>query len=279
MGNSEIKIISKSSSEIFTAVMHNENNYLVSTENNWPRNTVILTRVRLGGKILSSVKTDCKDLHDVPDVQEKLAELMRTQHETAVNALRSEQAVAEKTLAEQMVKTKARNDMAEKTRKTIQPEEYINSVKTLLARKNYKNALNLLNDALEHHPRNSFLISYYGCLDAIVNKNFRSGIDMCNHAIRTLREALPFGNEIFYPVLFLNLGKAYLAAGKRKNGVEALYKGLRFDNDNREILKELKRIGIRKKTPLPFLSRSNPLNKYLGIMFCKKSSRKGSGHF
>jgi hypothetical protein len=60
------------------------------------------------------------------------------------------------------------------------------------------------------------------------------------------------------------MGKAYLAANKKKEAYDAFQKGLEIDKKNEDILYEIKKLGMRRKTPLPFLKRSNPLNKYIG---------------
>jgi hypothetical protein len=105
-------------------------------------------------------------------------------------------------------------------------------------------------------------------------------VDTCERAIGILKEKVPFGEDFFYPVLYLNLGRANLAAGRKKKALDAFNKGLTMDNENREILMELRRLGIRRKTAVPILERSNPINKYIGIvlktalssLFCKFSS-------
>jgi tetratricopeptide (TPR) repeat protein len=75
---------------------------------------------------------------------------------------------------------------------------------------------------------------------------------------------MPLGKEFFLPILYLNLGKAYLAANRKKDAYKSFKKGLEIDKKNEALFNELKGLGIRKKPPLPFLQRSNPLNRYLG---------------
>ncbi|MBI4688800.1 MAG: hypothetical protein HY754_00785 [Nitrospirae bacterium] len=80
---------------------------------------------------------------------------------------------------------------------------------------------------------------------------------------------MPFGEDFFSPVLYLNLGRANLAAGRKKKALDAFNKGLTMDNENREILMELRRLGIRRKAAVPLIERSNPINKYIGIVLNK----------
>ncbi|MGE5808925.1 MAG: hypothetical protein ACM32I_07360 [Nitrospirota bacterium] len=81
-----------------------------------------------------------------------------------------------------------------------------------------------------------------------------------------LKKSEDIDKEVLYPVFYLNLGRAYVAGGKRKEAIEAFQQGLKFDGGNRELWKDLRGLGERKKPPLPFLDRSNPINKYIGIM-------------
>ena len=87
-------------------------------------------------------------------------------------------------------------------------------------------------------------------------------------AIKDLTEQMPLGKEFFLPALYLNLGKACLAADKRKDAYESFKRGLEIDKNNEALFNELESLGIRRKQPLSFLSRSNPLNKYLGRLMC-----------
>ncbi len=126
-------------------------------------------------------------------------------------------------------------------------------------------------------PEDPLILSYYGCLQAIVDKKYRSGVDTCKKAITLLKKAETFGEELLYPVFYLNLGRAYVAAGKKKDAIESFNKGLEYDNSNRELLKELRSLGMRKKPLVPFLDRSNPINKYIGMILHMKEKKPAAG--
>jgi hypothetical protein len=81
-----------------------------------------------------------------------------------------------------------------------------------------------------------------------------------------LKKMKTFGEEVLYPVFYLNLGRACLAAQKKADAIDAFKQGLKYDNSNSELLKELRGMGVRKPAPVPFLDRSNPINKYLGMI-------------
>ena len=84
-----------------------------------------------------------------------------------------------------------------------------------------------------------------------------------NKAVALCRETLEA--EPHNPVLYLNLGKIYLMQGKTEEAIEVFRRGL-SQGANEQIIVELGRIGTRRPPPLAFLSRDNPLNKYLGII-------------
>ena len=238
-----IKITSKLGTEFDSEVTVGKEKYLVQTEDSGDKKPLIVTRVYLNGQILLTRKTDYTHLMDAPDKAGRMQELMRKQHHLAMS----------------MVK-------AGKFKETKTTSDYLEEVKDLLKSKNKRGALRLLTDALEKYPDDPFLLSYYGCLDAIANKNYTFGIDTCLVAIENLKKKVPFGEEFFYPIFYLNLGRAYLAAGKKKEALDAFRMGLATDAKNKELLWEVKKLGVRRALPVSFLKRSNPLNKYIGMI-------------
>ena len=82
------------------------------------------------------------------------------------------------------------------------------------------------------------------------------GISWCEESLRKEPE-----NAVHY----LNLGRIYLLMKKREEAIRNLREG-RKHGSNEEIADELHRLGIRSSPVLLFLKRSNPLNKYLGIL-------------
>lgn len=91
-----------------------------------------------------------------------------------------------------------------------------------------------------------------------------------NKAISFCKEAIE--KEPENPVLYLNLGRIYLFSNKKNEAIEIFREGLR-QGTNPQIVEELNRLGTRKPPVLPFLKRSNPLNKYLGIILKKLKIR------
>jgi len=146
----------------------------------------------------------------------------------------------------------------------ITAADYLRAVKSRLKSGNQKVAFELLQQAAIQFPNDPFILTYYGCLLAIVDKKYRSGVETCRKAIALLKKASTFGEEMLYPVFYLNLGRAYLAAGKKDDAISAFKKGLQFDSRSGELVKELRALGIRKPPPVPFLDRTNLINKYIG---------------
>ena len=161
---------------------------------------------------------------------------------------------------------------------TMTPVEYFLQVKTYLQKGKLRRAFQLLEAAMMYFPNEPILLSYYGCLLAIVDRKYSKGIATCQKAIEKLR-VKTFCDEVTgYSLCYYNLGKAYSTAGKRKESLDAFNRGLSYDPGNDDIQWELRRMRVRKrKPPIPFLDRSHPLNRYLGIALYKRKKKLYSG--
>jgi tetratricopeptide (TPR) repeat protein len=242
-----IKITSSRFSEFASNIVVDGVKYHIQTENLGPKKPIIITSAVKDGEMISTKKTDYSYLLGNTGLDKKLEELMHQEHLSVVNMLKAE---------------------TPKERKMV--SEYLNDVKSLLRANNLESALKALDKALTEHPFNALLLSYYGCLDAVVNKNFNHGVDLCKTAIEISKEEVEFDHEGFYPVFYLNLGRAYLAAGAKKDAAAVFKKGLDADPEDPDLLREIKRLGMRKKPVVPFLKRSNPINKYVGKLVQNK---------
>lgn len=102
--------------------------------------------------------------------------------------------------------------------------------------------------------------SYFALCIAVERGQIREAVKLCGHSVDL---------EPDNPAHYLNLGKIYLHAKRRKDALEALRagagKGLTL-HENEEIKRLLEHLGERKRPLFPFLSRSHVLNKYLGIL-------------
>ena len=157
----------------------------------------------------------------------------------------------------------------------LNPSEYIRQVRSHLNAGKPEKALAVLQQSMIHFPKMPVLLSYYGYLLVLVEKKYRMGIEICQKAIDTHKKEGPLDKEVLYPMFYCNLGRAYAAAGKRKEALEILKKGLVYEygSTTSEIKNELQRMGMRSRPlPFPFLDRAHPLNRYIGIVFYRKNS-------
>ncbi len=67
------------------------------------------------------------------------------------------------------------------------------------------------------------------------------------------------------PLVYLNMARLYLLAERKQDAVDMLRKGASINNTP-EIQQLLDSMGLRKKPVIPFLSRKNFLNKFLGLL-------------
>jgi tetratricopeptide (TPR) repeat protein len=106
-------------------------------------------------------------------------------------------------------------------------------------------------------PQGRYL-SYYGLCLARDGNQPREGAELCRQAIAL---------EFFNADLFWNYGRALLLSDRRKEAFAAFVRGLSVQKNHQEILRELGRMGWRKRPVLAFLPRANPINVALGKMF------------
>lgn len=238
----------KPQKELSTKINVNKKNYIVITEDLGLDKHIINTTVYSGGEIISTKKTDYRNILEKPELETEIIELMKRQHELSILYLKEEEKLERKSLP-----------------------DYLVEIKTLLQKKQYKRAIKLLNTALDLYPDEPLFLSYYGYLEAILNRNYKEGIDACQRAIKLIKEKIPYGYEIYFPGLYLNLGRCYLASGNKKYAFESFQRGLIFDSNNGDLLQEMKKLGTRRKPIVCFLPRSHPINKYIGKILYKLS--------
>jgi Flp pilus assembly protein TadD len=116
-------------------------------------------------------------------------------------------------------------------------------------------ALSHVQRALRLAPQNPFYLSYVGLLVAVVERRFADAESLCQDALSIRRN---------HPQLYLNLAEMYQTARRTRDAIDVLERGLASTGRDRRIRSALKRIGRRRLPVLPFLDRSNPLNRLLG---------------
>jgi hypothetical protein len=106
-------------------------------------------------------------------------------------------------------------------------------------------------------------LSAYALCRAELKGDFKNSVNLCHEAIK--KE--PKNAEHYF-----RQGRILLLAGRKKDAVWVLRMGLRHGR-HRGIIELLGSLGIRRPPPIRFLARSNPLNKYLGILLTRMNLR------
>ncbi|MRR06390.1 MAG: tetratricopeptide repeat protein [Deltaproteobacteria bacterium] len=119
-----------------------------------------------------------------------------------------------------------------------------------------------LEKALELHDDTGWH-SYVGLLIALERGEFAVAECLCRASIE---------HDEANPVHYLNLGKVYLAAGRKQEALATLRKGMELGGNER-ILALLSQLGTRTPPFFRSLKRSHPLNKFLGILLHRRELR------
>jgi len=124
-----------------------------------------------------------------------------------------------------------------------------------LARDETLSALSLFEKAKQKED-NPTLSSFLALCIAKERGQFRLAVTLCEKGK---------ARDPHNPIHYLNLGRIYLIAGKKDDAIRTFREGLQYEQ-YREIIDELERLGTRKPPLIASLRRSNPVNKYLGIV-------------
>jgi Flp pilus assembly protein TadD len=115
-------------------------------------------------------------------------------------------------------------------------------------------------------PRDPRFMSWYGLTLVLVEKNSNLGVSLVDQAIRVAGPG---------PELLLNSARVHLALNQRERAVRAVSRGLElWPQDPRLVLAQAT-MGTRSVPVLPFLSRNNPLNRFLGRLRHRWARRNG----
>lgn len=119
-------------------------------------------------------------------------------------------------------------------------------------------------EIVEFYERNVSALSWMGLALARAKGDIRTSENLC---IETIQKG------IFRADYYKNLAEAYILMENKSKTVQVLRKGLCIDKHSRQLVEALREFGTREKQALPFLSRSNPVNKYIGIAKFKLNTR------
>lgn len=118
-------------------------------------------------------------------------------------------------------------------------------------------AIFIFEEIIEKMGRNGHAYSLLGLSMARAKVEIKKAEKYCIEAIR-----MHPTRAIYYN----NLAELYMAAKKRDKAIMVLERGVKMCKNRRPILDKWQMMGKRKSPPLSFLSRSNPVNKYLGLL-------------
>jgi predicted Zn-dependent protease len=110
-------------------------------------------------------------------------------------------------------------------------------------------------------------LSFYGLCLGLESHRWKEAVDLCREAVNA---------ESYNPDLHLNLGRVLVAAGRRKEGWEALKRGIEVDEAHEGLRRALAAMGTRRRPALPFLPRGHALNKVLGKMASQDKARRAA---
>jgi tetratricopeptide (TPR) repeat protein len=136
------------------------------------------------------------------------------------------------------------------------PQELLRAGVYLLRRNEPREALRILERALKLDPQNPMTRSYLGLSMALSRSGTKQAVQYCEDAVK---------RGTFHAELYHNLGRVYLLAGDRRRARLAFLEGLKLDQDDPDLTRDLKNLGIRGMPPLSVVRRNHPWNKYLGM--------------
>ena len=131
-----------------------------------------------------------------------------------------------------------------------------------IVNRNYAAAL----EAVQQIPlsaRTPFVLSAHALCLAETKGSYKTAVNLCHEAIKKD----PKNPEHYY-----RQGRIFLLAGRRKDAIWVFRMGLRHGR-HKETVEMLAAMGLRRTPPISFLARSNPFNKYLGLLLAKLNLR------
>jgi predicted Zn-dependent protease len=108
-------------------------------------------------------------------------------------------------------------------------------------------------------------LSFYGLCLGLESHRWKEAVDLCKEAVQA---------ESYNPDLHLNLGRVLVAAGRRKEGWEALQRGVEVDEAHQGLRRALAAMGTRRRPAVPFLARGHAINRVLGKMAHQDEKKK-----
>jgi Flp pilus assembly protein TadD len=115
-------------------------------------------------------------------------------------------------------------------------------------------------------PRDAICMSWYGLTLVLVERNSNLGLSLVDQALRTAGPS---------PELLLNSARVHLALNQRERAVRAITRALDLWPEDPRLLIARTAMGTRREPVISFLSRNNPLNRFLGRLRHRWARRHG----
>lgn len=115
-------------------------------------------------------------------------------------------------------------------------------------------------DRYSHAPKTPAEITFIALAEAVVRDTYRTSVDKCVTALN----AWPTNADIY-----LNLSTILLYAGRRDLASLKLQRALTYHPRHYGLRKLHRKIGVRRKPVIPFLSRNNSVNIIVGKTIAK----------
>ena len=126
-----------------------------------------------------------------------------------------------------------------------------------LKRREPNMAMHVLHQALEAKPGDPRFLSCLGLCKAMVDRRSNEALELCEKAL----DSGAYG-DFFY----CNLGRVHLLRGSKRKAYAAFQAGLKTNPRNRDILHELRAMGVRRMPFFSFLPRGHFVNRLAGRM-------------
>ncbi len=147
-----------------------------------------------------------------------------------------------------------------KAASTHESQALFNLAEEKINHNHFREAMNLLREALSIAPNNPDYLSAYGVCLAKERESYDTAIELCRRALKIKP------ND---PDLLVNLGKVLRLRGDKAAAHEAFLRAWINRKGHSGAAAELCRMGVRRPPVLSFLPRSHWFNKYLGMIRAK----------
>lgn len=124
-----------------------------------------------------------------------------------------------------------------------------------LRKGNYVDAVFSFEELLFKSDRSAISLSCLGLAMARGRLDLNAAQSYCREAVQKSPQKGDF---------YLALAEVYQLKRDKLSAIKTLQKGLKIDKTHKGLNREMKKFGVRKEPILPFLTRSNMLNRFLG---------------